>query len=190
MIVDDGSPVNTQAIVHELQRLYTDKIYLHTRPRKLGLGTAYIDGLHHCKGDFVFLMDADLSHHVLPTQPKFFPEFIKKQKETGADIVTGTRYVTGGGVFGWDLRRKLTSRVANFISDFLLNPNVSDLTGSFRLYKKEVLEEVVKSVKQKGYVFQTEAVVRAREKGYSIAEVPITFVDRILEQSKNCRICM
>lgn len=184
MVVDDGSPDKTQAVVLELQKIYGERIVLHTRPRKMGLGSAYIDGLKFCKGSFVFLMDADLSHHVGARQPKFFPQFIKKQQETGADIVTGTRYVRGGGVYGWDLYRKLTSRVANFIADFLLDPQVSDLTGSFRLYKREVLEDVMKTVKQRGYVFQTEAVVRARERGYSIAEVPITFVDRILGESK------
>lgn len=182
--MDDNSPDKTQLVVKELQKIYGERLVLHTRPGKLGLGSAYIDGLQHCKGEFIFLMDADLSHHVPSTQPKFFPQFIRKQRETGADIVTGTRYVRTGGVYGWNLTRKLTSRVANFIADFLLNPEITDLTGSFRLYKRPVLEEVMKLVKQRGYVFQTEAVVRAREKGYSIEEVPITFVDRILGESK------
>ena len=66
------------------------------------------------------------------------PDFIRKQQEGNFDVVTGSRYINGGGVFGWNWRRKLTSRVANFIADTLLNPGVSDLTGSFRLYKKEV----------------------------------------------------
>lgn len=104
----------------------------------------------------VFLMDADLSHH-----PKFMPEFIRKQKETNADIVTGTRYAQGGGIHGWDLNRKLTSRVANFLASTLLAPAASDLTGSFRLYKKAVLEKALKSVKSRGYVFQMEIIVRA-----------------------------
>ena len=76
-------------------------------------------------------MDADMSHH-----PESIPEMLRKQQEhkNGFDIVTGSRYIRGGGVSGWDLRRKLTSRVANFIADTLLNPGCSDLTGSFRLY--------------------------------------------------------
>ena len=100
------------------------------------------------------------------------------------DIVTGTRYVTGGGVHGWDLRRKLTSRVANYLATVLLNPRVSDLTGSFRLYKKHVLAELIKNTKSKGYVFQMEMMIRARQLDYSIAEVPITFVDRVYGESK------
>lgn len=94
-------------------------------------------------------------------QPKFIPEYIKKQMETNADLVTGTRYMSGGGVYGWDLRRKLTSRVANFLASVMLNPKASDLTGSFRLYKKEVLDKIMPLVKSRGYVFQMEIIVRA-----------------------------
>ena len=178
--MDDNSPDGTQQVVAELQRIYgTEKIKLHARPGKLGLGSAYIDGLGKCTGEFVILMDADLSHH-----PKFIPEFIKKQRETGADIVTGTRYAHGGGIHGWDLNRKLTSRVANFLASTLLAPAASDLTGSFRLYKKNVLEKALKSVKSRGYVFQMEIIVRAQYMGHTIEEVPITFVDRIFGESK------
>lgn len=76
--------------------------------------------------------------------------------------MTGTRYMDGGGVYGWDLKRKLTSRVANFLANTLLNPKASDLTGSFRLFKKDVLEKVLKTVKSRGYVFQMEIIVRAQ----------------------------
>eukprot|EP00358_Blepharisma_japonicum_P001621 CAMPEP_0202945188 /NCGR_PEP_ID=MMETSP1395-20130829/6148_1 /ASSEMBLY_ACC=CAM_ASM_000871 /TAXON_ID=5961 /ORGANISM="Blepharisma japonicum, Strain Stock R1072" /LENGTH=214 /DNA_ID=CAMNT_0049644893 /DNA_START=77 /DNA_END=721 /DNA_ORIENTATION=+ len=179
VVVDDNSPDGTQQVVHQLQKVYPDKIKLHTRPGKLGLGSAYIEGMKFCSGNFVILMDADLSHH-----PKEIPEMVKKQKETDADIVTGTRYAHGGGVFGWDLRRKLTSRVANFIASTLLNPRCSDLTGSFRLYKKSVLNIVMNRIKSRGYAFQMEAIVRAREEHYHIEEVPITFVDRIFGESK------
>ena len=179
VIVDDNSPDGTQDIVAQLQKIYPNRIKLHARPGKLGLGSAYIDGLGKCEGEFVILMDADLSHH-----PKVIPEFIKKQRETGADIVTGTRYAQNGGVYGWDLNRKLTSRVANFLAATLLAPKASDLTGSFRLYKKEVLERCLKSVKSRGYVFQMEIIVRAQYFGYQIEEVPITFVDRIFGESK------
>ncbi|CDW84939.1 dolichol-phosphate mannosyltransferase [Stylonychia lemnae] len=178
VIVDDNSPDGTQSVVKDLQRIYgEDKIKLHARPGKMGLGSAYIDGLSKCTGNFVILMDADLSHH-------FIPEFIKRQKETNADIVTGTRYLPGGGVYGWDLNRKLTSRVANFIASTILNPKASDLTGSFRLYKKEVLDRIMPLVKSRGYVFQIEIIVKAQYMGYQIQEVPITFVDRIYGESK------
>ena len=100
------------------------------------------------------------------------------------DVVTGTRYVPGGGVHGWDTRRKLTSRVANYLAHVLLNPGVSDLTGSFRLYRKDALERMVRSVKSKGYVFQMEIIVRCKKAGLRVAEVPISFVDRVYGTSK------
>ncbi|KAL2234735.1 UNVERIFIED_CONTAM: Dolichol-phosphate mannosyltransferase subunit 1 [Sesamum indicum] len=179
IVVDDGSPDGTQEIVKQLQQAYGEAcILLRPRPKKLGLGTAYMHGLKHATGNFVVIMDADLSHHV-----KTVFEF-RKQRETGASIVTGTRYVKGGGVHGWNLMRKLTSRGANVLAQTLLWPGVSDLTGSFRLYKKSVLEDVISSCVSKGYVFQMEMIVRASRKGYHIEEVPITFVDRVYGSSK------
>ena len=156
VIVDDNSPDGTQDVIKELQKAYKDKITLHARPGKMGLGSAYIDGLSKCRGKYVILMDADLSHH-----PKFIPPFIAKMKETNCDLVTGTRYLPGGGVHGWDLNRKLTSRVANYMASTLLNPQASDLTGSFRLYKKEVLEAIIPKVKSRGFIFQMEIITRA-----------------------------
>ena len=180
VVIDDNSPDGTQDAVRQLQRIYSDeKIKLLARPGKMGLGSAYIDGLRQCNGDFVILMDADLSHH-----PKFISQFIKRQQATNADIVTGTRYLPGGGVYGWNLERKMTSRVANFIAATLLNPKASDLTGSFRLYKKSVLDKIMPQVKSRGYVFQIEIIIKAQYQGYSIEEVPITFVDRIYGESK------
>ena len=105
-------------------------------------------------------------------------------EETGCDLVTGTRYLPGGGVYGWDLNRKLTSRVANFLAATMLNPSATDLTGSFRLYKKDVLERIMPLVKSRGYVFQMEIITRAQYLGYEIEEVPITFPDRIFGESK------
>ena len=78
------------------------------------------------------------------------PDFINKQKEGDFDVVTGSRYIEDGGVFGWTVKRKLTSRVANFIADTLLNPGVSDLTGSYRLYKKEVFRNIMNNMESKG----------------------------------------
>ncbi|XP_057807722.1 dolichol-phosphate mannosyltransferase subunit 1-like [Salvia miltiorrhiza] len=189
IVVDDGSPDGTQEIVKQLQEVYgEDRILLRPRPKKLGLGTAYVHGLKHATGNFVVIMDADLSHH-----PKYLPSFIKKQMETSASIVSGTRYVKGGGVHGWNLMRKLTSRGANVLAQTFLWPGVSDLTGSFRYYtttiiisftKKSVLEDVINSCVSKGYVFHMEMIVRASRKGYHIEEVPITFVDRVYGSSK------
>ncbi|CAL9044395.1 unnamed protein product [Musa banksii] len=180
VIVDDGSPDGTQDIIKQLQNVYGDDlILLRARPKKLGLGTAYYHGLKHASGDFIIIMDADLSHH-----PKYLPNFIRKQMETGASIVTGTRYVRNGGVHGWNLVRKLTSRGANVLAQTLLWPGVSDLTGSFRLYERTAFEDVVSSCVSKGYVFQMEMIVRASRKGYHIEAVPITFVDRVYGSSK------
>ena len=110
---------------------------------------------------------------------------IAKQKEENCDIVSGTRYDgEGAGVYGWDLKRKLISRGANFLTQLLLRPRASDLTGSFRLYRKKTLEVLVGSCVSKGYVFQMEMIVRARQHGYKIGEVPITFVDRVYGESK------
>lgn len=180
VIVEDNSPDGTLAVAQALRDVYgANHVTIISRPGKLGLGSAYMDGLKMCRGDFVFLMDADMSHH-----PKHMVEFIAKQKSSDADIVTGTRYALGGGVAGWDLRRVLTSRGANLLANLLLTPGISDLTGSFRLYKKAVLERLMSSVKGKTYVFQMEVIVRAKQQGFSIEEVPIVFVDRIYGESK------
>ncbi|KAM7354492.1 dolichyl-phosphate mannosyltransferase subunit 1 [Cochliomyia hominivorax] len=180
IIIDDASPDGTLEVAQDLQKIYgEDKILLRPRNGKLGLGTAYIHGIQHATGDFIIIMDADLSHH-----PKFIPQFIELQKKHDYDIVSGTRYVGSGGVFGWDFKRKLISRGANFLSQLLLRPNASDLTGSFRLYKKPILEKCISSCVSKGYVFQMEMLVRARQHGFSVGEVPITFVDRVYGTSK------
>ncbi|KAG6874156.1 hypothetical protein C0995_005574 [Termitomyces sp. Mi166 len=153
IVVDDASPDGTQEIAKQLAGVYgEDKIVLRPRAGKLGLGL---------------------------------------QQAHDLDIVTGTRYratstpyladATPGGVHGWDLRRKLTSRGANFLAATVLSPGVSDLTGSFRL---PVLRHIITETQSKGYVFQMEMMVRARALGYSVGEVPITFVDRIFGESK------
>ncbi|XP_066594059.1 dolichol-phosphate mannosyltransferase subunit 1 [Prorops nasuta] len=180
IVIDDGSPDGTLDMAKQLQTLYgTDKIVLRPREKKLGLGTAYMHGIKHATGNFIILMDADLSHH-----PKFIPKMIELQRYLNLDIVTGTRYALGGGVYGWDFKRKLISRTANYIAQILLTPGASDLTGSFRLYKKPVLEKLIKSCVSTGYVFQMEMIVRARQFNFTIGEVGISFVDRVYGESK------
>ena len=100
-------------------------------------------------------MDADFSHH-----PKFIAPMIEKQKAGDYDIVTGTRYSGDGGVYGWDLKRKFVSRGANLFADTVLRPGVSDLTGSFRLYKRSVLESAIAQTESKGYTFQMVRILR------------------------------
>ncbi|NXD41010.1 DPM1 mannosyltransferase, partial [Copsychus sechellarum] len=175
IIIDDGSPDGTQEVAQQLEKIYgSDKIFF-----LFPSGTAYIHGMKYATGNFIVIMDADLSHH-----PKFIPEFIRKQKEGNFDIVSGTRYKGNGGVYGWDLKRKLISRGANFLTQVLLRPGASDLTGSFRLYRKEVLEKLMEKCVSQGYVFQMEMIVRARQLGFTIGEVPISFVDRVYGESK------
>ncbi|KAL0576483.1 dolichol-P-mannose synthesis [Marasmius crinis-equi] len=190
IVVDDASPDGTQEVAGQLAQVYGEhRVVLKPRSGKQGLGTAYIHGLNFCSGDFVIIMDADFSHH-----PKFIPQFIRLQKAHNLDIVTGTRYrstskpyladATPGGVHGWDLKRKLISRGANFLASTVLNPGVSDLTGSFRLYRVAVLRHIITVTQSKGYVFQMEMMVRAKALGYTVGEVPITFVDRLFGESK------
>ncbi|KAK4470347.1 hypothetical protein MN116_005910 [Schistosoma mekongi] len=180
IVIDDNSPDGTGEVAKRLQSIFGEnKIILKPRNGKLGLGSAYLHGLKFAKGDFIIIMDADLSHH-----PKFIPEFIRLQKQHDYDIVTGTRYALNGGVSGWDLKRKFVSRTANYIAQVLLRPKASDLTGSFRLYKKEVLQDLVSRCTSRGYVFQMEMIVLASSLGYKIGEVGITFVDRFYGESK------
>lgn len=179
MIVDDGSPDGTQIVAKQLEKAYSPHVVLKTRTGKLGLGTAYVHGLQFAKGNFIIIMDADFSHH-----PKFIPRMIAKQKEGDYDIVTGTRYAGDGGVFGWDLKRKLTSKGANIFADTVLRPGVSDLTGSFRLYKRDVLQKLFDITDVRGFSMQMALAVTAKSKGFTIAEVPITFVDRLFGESK------
>ena len=197
IIIDDGSPDGTLEAATQLQAIYgNDKIVLAPRASKLGLGSAYLHGLKKATGNMIIIMDADLSHH-----PKFIPVFIDKQVSNhlvftvinptvlqireNLDIVTGTRYAANGGVYGWDTKRKLISRGANYLTQVLLRPSASDLTGSFRLYKKHVLDLLVKSCVSKGYVFQMEMMVRAQNVfGFKTGEVGISFVDRFYGESK------
>ncbi|CCG81608.1 Dolichol-phosphate mannosyltransferase [Taphrina deformans PYCC 5710] len=180
IIVDDASPDGTQDVARELISVYgSERIQLRARAGKLGLGTAYVHGLTFATGSFVVIMDADFSHH-----PRDIARFVALQRAGDHDVVLGTRYARDGGVHGWDFKRKLVSRGANLLARVILRPNVSDVTGSFRLYKKDVLARVIAETKSKGYVFQMEMIVRAREAGYKIGEVPIAFVDRIYGDSK------
>ena len=181
VVVDDSSPDNTLDVATRLQQVFgEDHFRIVSRPGKLGLGSAYSAGLKASKGDRVILMDADLSH-----DPKHIPQMIKVMESEKVDIVSGTRYKSGGGVAGWDTFRKLTSCGANFLATFLLSTGgASDLTGSFRLYERSAIELILPQVGSKGYAFQMEILVRAHSSGLRIGEVPIAFVDRIYGESK------
>lgn len=180
IVVDDNSKDKTAEVYQQLQKIFKEeKLLLLQRSGKLGLGTAYKEALKLVSGNFVILMDADLSHH-----PKYIYEFIKRQKETNCDIVTGSRYNEQGGVCGWTFKRIIVSRVANFLSQVLLFVRLTDLTGSFRLYKTDVLKEVMQHVQSKGYVFQMEVLVRAKILNKKIEEVGYVYIDRLYGSSK------
>lgn len=185
IVVDDSSPDNTLEVAKNLKQIFgADHFQVVSRPGKLGLGSAYSAGLKVCSGERIILMDADLSHH-----PKFIPQMIAMMNERlpggRRDIVSGTRYRSGGGVAGWDTYRKLTSCGANFLANFLLSTGgASDLTGSFRLYERSAIEMILPRLRCTGYAFQMEILVRAHNAGMLIGEVPITFVDRIYGDSK------
>ncbi|GIL63661.1 hypothetical protein Vafri_17688 [Volvox africanus] len=180
VFVDDSSPDGTADAIAQLQLVYgTARVQLVRRPGKLGLGSAYAAGLASSSGHFIVLMDADLSHH-----PKHLPAFIAAQRAANADIVSGTRYRLGGGVAGWNLTRKITSRGANLLASFLLGAQTSDLTGAFRLYRRQSLAELLAYTTSRGYAFQMEVIIRAEYSGLQIVEVPIVFVDRLYGVSK------
>jgi dolichol-phosphate mannosyltransferase len=178
VIVDDNSPDDTFAISTKLCKTYPNLKVLW-RPSKLGLATAYKFALPFCQGQFIILMDADMSHH-----PKYIPKMIELQKLYGYDIVYGSRYAQKGGIEGWPLHRKCISISANFIASRLLNTKANDLTGSFRLYKKDVLENIVKQTNSNGYAFQMESVFYAEKNNHTLAHVPIIFRDRVCGSSK------
>ncbi|KAL7558347.1 hypothetical protein ACA910_004013 [Epithemia clementina (nom. ined.)] len=191
VIVDDNSPDGTLQVAQTLQKHYgKEKIAILSRPGKLGLGSAYLEGLQKVsKGQRIIIMDADLSHH-----PKYIPQMIRIMDASSSnhnkkvDIVSGSRYLLQSpesGVCGWDLKRKITSRGANVLAQFLLNPRgCTDLTGSFRLYERHALEKILPRVQCTGYAFQMEILVLAQREGYCIQDVPIVFIDRMYGESK------
>ncbi|EZG77192.1 dolichol-phosphate mannosyltransferase [Gregarina niphandrodes] len=180
LIVDDNSPDGTAKVFEELDiKVFPEvEMSIVKRSGKLGLGTAYIAGLEKVRGSFVIILDADLSH-----QPRHIVEMIKKQKEGDYDIVSGTRYSNGGGVIGWPLKRRLISCLSNQLVAALFSPPATDVTGSFRLYRRDVLKRICQEMNSVGYSFQCEAILRATKMQAKIANVPIEFVDRVYGDS-------
>jgi len=117
-------------------------------------------------------------------QPKYIPSMIEKMRENNLDIVYGSRYDENGGICGWSFFRKLTSRVANFITVQSFNQSVSDFTNSFRIYKRDLFQKLIPEVQNKGFAFQMEIMVRAGWRQAKIDSVSIVFVDRIYGKSK------
>jgi len=149
------------------------------RQKGEGLGGALLEGLKAVQGDVVIAMDADLSHN-----PRYIPSLIQKSRET-FDVVIGSRRMPGGGIVGWNWRRKLISFGGNFVGRKIAGVNISDLTSGYRLYKKNVLEGIeLDDIKSTGYSFQLEILARSIRKGFKVGVIPIVFHDRRQGRSK------
>jgi dolichol-phosphate mannosyltransferase len=181
LIVDDGSPDGTANVVKENQKAQ-DRIHILERSGKLGLGTAYIAGFRWAlkQGyDLIYEMDCDFSHN-----PKDLVR-LRKACMQGAGVAVGSRYTSGGKVSNWPLGRILMSYFASVYVNAVLWLGVRDSTAGFKCYRREVLERIdLSRIQFIGYAFQIEMKYNARQLGFSIEEVPITFIDRELGTSK------
>lgn len=183
LIVDDNSPDGTGKLADEIHYKNPQVHVLH-RSGKLGLGTAYIAGFKYAiKHDYeaVFEIDADLSH-----DPHYLPDFLKEIEH--ADLVIGSRYVSGGGTPNWSIVRRLISNSGNIFARFMLGIPVHDCTAGFRCYRRKVLQSIdLDTIQSQGYAFQVELTYRVTRQGFKIVEIPIIFMDRRVGKSKMSR---
>lgn len=182
LVIDDNSPDGTGLVAEELAKQYQGRISVMHRTGKLGLGTAYISGFKNLLGtdaDVIGQMDADFSHP---------PEKLIEMAEAleNADIAEGSRYVPGGSLDEkWPLWRKWLSGFGNDYARTILRLPIRDVTGGFRLWKRETLAEMpLDKVKSNGYVFQVEMAYISHKMGFRFVEIPIHFNERIYGQSK------
>ena len=181
LIVDDGSPDGTGDIVENIGK-ENNRVHLLRRPRKMGLGTAYIAGFKWSleRGyEYTFEMDADFSH-----DPAHLPHFLRAVET--ADLVLGSRYIGGKvTVVNWPISRLLLSYFANRYARWVTGLKLWDATGGFKVYRRTVLQAIdLDDVRSNGYAFQIEMSFRAWRKGFRIVEIPIVFVDRTEGTSK------
>jgi dolichol-phosphate mannosyltransferase len=176
LVVDDNSPDGTGDLVTAQSALFPNRIHLLSRPKKEGLGRAYVAGFKWClerSYDHIAEMDADFSHN-----PDDLPQLFKALDE-GADLAIGSRYKTGVNVVNWDIKRVIMSYYASRYVKFITGLPVHDATAGFVAYKAETLTKInLNSIKFKGYAFQIEMKYNAWKKGCKIEEVPIIFTDR------------
>jgi dolichol-phosphate mannosyltransferase len=182
LVIDDGSPDGTAAIVKELQTKFSGKLFIEERSGKLGLGTAYIHGFKwaiKAGYAYIFEMDADFSHN-----PKDLPRLYDACRN-GAHLSIGSRYVKGGGVVNWPANRIMLSRGASLYTRIITFMPIKDPTAGFMCYRREVLETInLDEVHFTGYAFQIEMKFAAWKLGFKLAEVPIMFQDRTQGVSK------
>ncbi|MDO8672440.1 MAG: polyprenol monophosphomannose synthase [Dehalococcoidia bacterium] len=182
LVIDDNSPDGTGQIAETLADKYQGRVEVIHREGKLGLGTAYVRGFTHALGkgaNTVVQMDADLSH-----SPSYIPKMLARLEE--ADVVIGSRYVSGGGVdSNWSPLRKVLSRWGSIYSRALLGLHMHDTTGGFRCFRASALKDIhVERIASNGYVFQVEVIYLCQKVGLRIAEVPILFLERTNGTSK------
>jgi dolichol-phosphate mannosyltransferase len=181
LVIDDGSPDGTGKIADALAAELPWLGVLH-RARKEGIGRAYLAGFHEVLGsdaELVLEMDCDFSH-----DPADVLRLIAAC-EDGADLALGSRWVAGGGTVNWGLLRRLISRGGSLYARLVLGVGVRDLTGGFKCFRRRVLETIdLEAIAARGYGFQIEGTYRALRAGFRVVEVPITFVDRRVGESK------
>ena len=177
LVIEDGSPDGTAAIVKRLQGEFPERLFMIERQGKLGLGTAYITGFKWSveqKYDYIFEMDADFSHN-----PQDLPRLYEACAKDGADLAIGSRYCNGISVINWPIGRVIMSYYASVYVRTVLGMKVYDTTAGFKCYRRRVLETIdLDKVQMKGYGFQIEMKYSTYKLGFKIQEVPIIFVDR------------
>ena len=183
LVIDDGSPDGTAAIVKGLQKEFPERLFIVERKGKLGLGTAYIRGfkwaIEH-KYDFIFEMDADFSHN-----PNDLPRLYEACAVQGGDVAIGSRYVSGVNVVNWPMGRVLMSYFASKYVRIVTGLPIHDTTAGFKCYRRQVLETIdLDHIRFKGYAFQIEMKFTAYKCGFKIIEVPVIFINRELGTSK------
>jgi dolichol-phosphate mannosyltransferase len=185
LVVDDGSPDGTGALADALAAA-DPRIQVRHRPAKQGLGRAYLDGFRLALdggAERIVQMDADFSH-----DPAVLPTLLEPLVTDTADLVIGSRYVAGGGVVDWGIARRLISRGGSLFARIVLGLPANDLTGGFKAWRASTLAAIpFDGVHAGGYVFQIEMTFRADRSTATITEVPITFRDRRVGQSKMSR---
>ena len=183
LVVDDGSPDGTAAIVKEMMQRFPGRVHIIERSGKLGLGTAYVTGFKWALErdyEYIFEMDADFSHN-----PDDVPLLYNACAKDGYDLSVGSRYVSGVNVVNWPMGRVLMSYFASKYVRFITRLPVHDTTAGFNCYRRKVLETIgLDNIRFKGYAFQIEMKFTTHKCGFRIKEVPVIFVNRVLGTSK------
>tara|TARA_B110000444_G_scaffold261478_1_gene314007 strand:+ start:12300 stop:13010 length:711 start_codon:yes stop_codon:yes gene_type:complete len=182
LVVDDNSPDGTSGVVRKIINQNKERLFIIDRKCKLGLGAAYIEGFNWAlknKYDFIFEMDADLSH-----DPVYVSEMVNILKDS-SDVVVGSRYIGGVNVVNWPLTRILLSYSASLYVRIITGMPFKDPTAGFVGYKRRVLEKIqLDKIQFVGYAFQIEMKYKSWIQGFKITEYPIIFKNRIKGKSK------